>query len=104
MTLGLRKITQHATGQRIKLLSEQADIIAAQEQAGEQLARFRIAALQYVIVHEPKAAREERSFAGGQAVAAVFGLVAESKRGQHSQSIEPSRPTKAAVLQSPIRA
>jgi uncharacterized protein YndB with AHSA1/START domain len=27
---------------------------------------------------------------------------AESKRGQHSQSIEPSRPTKAAVLQSPI--
>jgi hypothetical protein len=29
---------------------------------------------------------------------------AESKRGQHSQSIEPSRPTKAVVLQSPIRA
>ena len=29
---------------------------------------------------------------------------AESKRGQHSQSMEPSRPTKAAVLQSPISA
>ena len=29
---------------------------------------------------------------------------AESKRGQHNQSIEPSRPTKAAVLQSPISA
>src|SRR5947207_14339041 len=28
----------------------------------------------------------------------------ESKRGQHSQSIEPSRPTRAAVSQSPIRA
>ena len=28
---------------------------------------------------------------------------AESKRGQHNQSIEPSRPTKAAVLQSPIK-
>jgi hypothetical protein len=28
----------------------------------------------------------------------------ESKRGQHSQSIEPSRPTRAAVLQSPISA
>ena len=28
----------------------------------------------------------------------------ESKRGQHSQSIEPSRPTKAAALQSPISA
>jgi hypothetical protein len=28
----------------------------------------------------------------------------ESKRGQHSQSIQPSRPTKAAVRQSPISA
>ena len=28
----------------------------------------------------------------------------ESKRGQHSQSIEPSRETSAAVLQSPISA
>jgi hypothetical protein len=27
----------------------------------------------------------------------------ESKAGQHSQSIEPSRPTSAAVSQSPIR-
>jgi hypothetical protein len=29
---------------------------------------------------------------------------AESNRGQHNQSIEPSQPTKAAVLQSPISA
>ena len=28
----------------------------------------------------------------------------ESKAGQHSQSIEPSRPTRAAVSQSPISA
>jgi len=28
---------------------------------------------------------------------------AESKRGQHNQSIEPSRLTNAAVLQSPIK-
>ena len=28
----------------------------------------------------------------------------ESKRGKHSQSIEPSRPTSAAVWQSPIKA
>jgi hypothetical protein len=28
----------------------------------------------------------------------------ESKRGQHSQSIEPSQPTSAAVSQSPISA
>ena len=28
----------------------------------------------------------------------------ESNRGKHSQSIEPSRPTSAAVWQSPIRA
>jgi hypothetical protein len=29
---------------------------------------------------------------------------AESKRGQHSQSIEPWRPTSAALWQSPISA
>jgi hypothetical protein len=29
---------------------------------------------------------------------------AESKRGQHSQSIEPSKPTSAAEWQSPISA
>src|SRR5262249_36519103 len=28
----------------------------------------------------------------------------DRERGRHSQSIEPSRPTRAAVLQSPIRA
>ena len=43
--------------------------------------------------------------------AAILGLpsraakqASESNRGQHSQSIEPSRPTSAAVSQSPIRA
>jgi hypothetical protein len=30
--------------------------------------------------------------------------VPESKRGTHSQSIDPLRPTKAAILQPPIKA
>jgi hypothetical protein len=44
-------------------------------------------------VHRP---RVMRSSAAKQA--------SESKRGRHSQSIEPLRPTNAAVWQSPIKA
>ena len=44
VTIGLRKITQHAAGQRIELFREQAHIIAAREQTLEQFPRFRIAA------------------------------------------------------------
>jgi hypothetical protein len=50
--------------QRIELFREQAHVIAAREQTGKELARFGIAALQYIIVDEPKAARQEsRHFA-----------------------------------------
>src|SRR5262252_3257586 len=79
VTIGLRKIAQHAAGQRIELFCEQAHVVAASEQTGEQFARLGIAALQYVIVDEPKAARQESSFACGQAVAGVFGLVAQNE-------------------------
>ena len=79
MTVGLRKIAQHAAGQRIELFGEQTDVIAAREQTVEQLAGFRIAALQYVVIDEPKAARQESSFTCGQAVAGVFGFVAQNE-------------------------
>jgi hypothetical protein len=42
-------------------------------------ARFRITALQYVIVDEPKAACQESSFACGQAVASVLAFVAQNE-------------------------
>src|SRR6516225_5426643 len=38
-----------------------------------------MATLQYIIVDEPKAARQESSFAGGQAVAPVFGFVPQNE-------------------------
>ena len=79
MTIGLWKIAQHTAGQRIKLLREQADVIAAGEQTVEKVARLRVAALQYVIVDEPEAARQESSFACGQAIAGVLGFVAQNE-------------------------
>ena len=60
----------------------------------------------------PVALRGRRGAAVGRAdqPAPVLGppssaakVLSESKRGQHSQSIEPSRPTSAALWQSPIR-
>jgi hypothetical protein len=56
MAIGLGKVTQHAPGLRIELLGEQTDVVAAGEQTVEQPARLLIAALQYVIVNEPKTA------------------------------------------------
>ena len=50
----------------------------------------------------PAGASSQRPCSGPPSRAAK--QAAESKRGQHSQSIEPSRPTSAAVSQSPISA
>jgi hypothetical protein len=44
-TIGLRKVAQHASGQRIELLREQPYVIAAREQTVEQPPGFLIAAL-----------------------------------------------------------
>jgi hypothetical protein len=79
MTISLWEISQHAAGQRIDLFREQADVIAARKQTIEQPARLRIAALQNVIVDEPEAAGQERSFTCGQAVAGVFAFVAQNE-------------------------
>jgi hypothetical protein len=65
MTIGLWKIAKHTPGSRVELFREQAHVIAAQEQTGEELARLEMATLQYVIVNEPKAARQESTFATG---------------------------------------
>src|SRR3974377_1279143 len=79
MTISLRQITQHTTGQWIKLFGEQPHIVAAQKQALEQLPSLLIAALQYIIVDKPKAARQESSFTCGKAVASVFDFVAKNE-------------------------
>src|SRR5262249_32559172 len=87
VTIGLREIAQHAASQRIELLREQADVIAAGEQAGKELARFRIAALQDVVVDEPEAAREEGPLACGQPVGGVFGFVAQDEFAIDQESL-----------------
>jgi hypothetical protein len=65
VTIGLRKVAQHAAGRGIDLFREQAHVIATRQQTGEQLARLLIAALQDVIVDQPEAARQESSFTRG---------------------------------------
>src|SRR5262249_28356761 len=87
VTIGLRKITQHPARQRTELFREQSHIIAAREQPREQLARICVAALQYIIVDEPKAARQESSFACGQAVAGMFGFVTQNEFTVDQKSI-----------------
>src|SRR5215831_6587332 len=79
VTIGLREITQHATGERINLLAQQPHIITARQQPVEQLLRFRVTPLQNVIINEPETAREKRSFARRQAIARMLGFVAHDE-------------------------
>jgi hypothetical protein len=52
------------------------------------------------LVISPEGAISHLPFRGAPSNAAK--QASESNAGQHSQSIDPSRPTKAAVSQSPI--
>src|SRR5258706_15443981 len=79
MTVSLGKVAEHASTQRIELLGEQTDIVAAPEQAIKQPPRFDIAALQYIIVDEPKGACQKSAFARGQAVAGILGFIAQNE-------------------------
>jgi hypothetical protein len=58
VTIGLRKVAQHAPCQRIELLGEQTYVIAACDQALEQAPGFLIPTLQYVIVEAIEVAIE----------------------------------------------
>jgi len=87
VAIGLRKIPQHAAAPRIELFGEQAHVIAAREQTVEQLAGVRIAVLQYVIVDEPEAARQENAFTCGQAIAGIFGFVPQNEFAVDQQSV-----------------
>src|SRR5262249_9583587 len=79
VAIGLRKIAQHPTGERVDLLGQQTHVVAAREQTVEQLASFGVAALQDVIVDQPEAAREKRAFARRQAVARILAFVAQDE-------------------------
>src|SRR4029453_2800571 len=61
--------------------------LAVREQTVEQLLSFRIAALQYVIVDEQKAARQKSSFTSGQAVASIFGFVPQNEFAVDQQPV-----------------
>ena len=64
---------------RIELFGEQAYIIAARRADDRTAPRFRVAALQYVIVDEPKAACQKCSLARRQAIVGIFCFVAENE-------------------------
>ena len=73
----LRKISQHAMCAGIKFLGEKTNIITKCQEPRIQYFSVTPAALQEVIVNEPKAAGEKRAFARRQAVDAAFGFIAE---------------------------
>src|SRR5690349_6951552 len=79
MAIGLRKVAEHAPGQWIELLGEQADVIAARQQPLEEPPRFGVAALQHIIVDQPEAAGEEGAFPRRQAVDIVLVFVAQNE-------------------------
>src|SRR5262249_8749858 len=87
VAIGLGKVAQHPPSERIKLLRQQAHVIAARKQAIEQSTRFRATALQDVIVDEPEAACEKRAFARRQAVARVLAFVAQEKLAADQQAL-----------------
>jgi hypothetical protein len=77
VTVGLGKITEHLAVQRVNFLGEQAYVVAAGKQSIEEFASLGMATLQYVVIHEPEAARQKGAFTRWQAVGRVLGLVAE---------------------------
>jgi len=79
VTVSLREIAEHTAGQRIELFGQQTHVVAARQQAIEQLSSFRITALQNVIVHEPKAARQKRTLALRRPITRILGFVAQNK-------------------------
>ena len=83
----LRKISQHAMCAGIKFLGEKTNIITKCQEPRIQYFSVTPAALQEVIVNEPKAAGEKRAFARRQAVDAAFGFVT------HDQSAFVQKPT-----------
>src|SRR4029077_1811120 len=79
---GLRKISQHAAGYRIELLGKQTDIVAAREKTIEQLPRFRITPLHYVISTSQKLhARNAPSPLAGHRRRRLFHSAAQIRRG-----------------------
>src|SRR4029077_1733171 len=79
MAVGLGKIAKHAPARRIELFRQQPHVVAAGEQPLKQPLSVFIAALQNVIIHQPKAAGEESPLAGRQAVAGIVGFVPQNE-------------------------
>ena len=79
VTVGLREISEHPSQHRVVFFGEQADVVAARQQALEYPPGFGVAALQHVIVDQPEAAREKGAFPRGQTITRVIGLVAQDE-------------------------
>ena len=79
MAVGLGKIAKHAPTRRIELFRQQPHVVATGEQPLKQPLSVFIAALQNVIVHQPKAAGQESPLAGRQAVAGIVEFVPQNE-------------------------
>ena len=76
MAEALRKVAKQALIGGIVLLRHQPQVVAQSEQPLEQALGVLVPSLQLVVVGQPEAARDERPFAGGQAVDVLLRLVA----------------------------
>src|SRR6516162_3188353 len=79
MTVGLRKISEQAAGNRIELFGKQTDVVAARQQTIEQLPRLCITSLHNVVVDKPETAHQKSPFSGRQAISGIFGFVPQNE-------------------------
>jgi hypothetical protein len=79
MAVGLGKIAKHSASERIKLFGEQTHVIATGQQPIKELATFFVAALQYIVIDEPEAARQKGALTRRQSIGGIFRFIAKDK-------------------------
>jgi hypothetical protein len=79
VAIGLRKIAQHAPRGGIELFGQQSDVVAMSEQTFEKPLRILVSTLQDVVVHQPKAASQERAFTRRNTIDALLRFITQHK-------------------------
>jgi hypothetical protein len=65
---GLREIADHPPGQRVVLLSQQADVVAESQQTFKERSALLLTPLKNEVVGQPEAARQKRTLSRVSAV------------------------------------
>src|ERR1700733_2143536 len=79
VAIGLRKVAEHSASGGIELLGQQSDVVATSEQTFEEPLRILVSTLQDIIVHQPKAASQERAFARRKTIDALVRFITQHK-------------------------